>query len=117
MSRGKGEHLTGYELALLEDMLEAREPTSAIVQALGVSSRTVLRHRDAFYRRCPSNLSAPGSLIDQCRDAHARLRKFYLSAIKEGHGQHAAAISKRMDEWKAKARTAANYERRAREAA
>lgn len=117
MKRSRGNHLSETELALLADMLEARADTASIAHALNVSDRTVQRHRDAFYARLTVSSGIPGTFLDQCRDAHARLRRHYKEALAEGDVQHAGAIGKRMDEWKKKAKTAANYERRAREAA
>jgi len=117
MKRHRGSHLSESELALLADLLEAREAAPVIAEALNISIRSVDRHRNAFYARLQAGAKAPGSLLDQCKEAHSRLRRHYQDAIEDGNFQHASAISKRMDEWKKKARTAANYERRAREAA
>lgn len=117
MKRTRGNHLSESELALLADMFEARAPTADIAAALNLSERTVQRRRDAFYAPLAGPRDVPGSFLDQCRENHARLRRHYQEVLAEGNVQHAGAIGKRMDEWKKKARTAANYERRAREAA
>lgn len=117
MKRSRGNHLSESEMSVLADMLVAREPTAAIAVALNVSERSVQRHRDALYTGKGAPAPMPGCLIEECRKSHARLRKGYQEAIKAGNLQHAGAIKRRMDEWKKRAWTAANYERRAREAA